>query len=367
MPTLDSPLKLSPVFKLRIWGRRDLAPLFSRGVRATRRAARPGPAPPLPDQANDGLIGEVWLTDGAARFLNGPVAGMTLAEASQKFGMELHGKSWKGARFPILAKYIFTSDWLSVQVHPDDNFARERDPGNLGKCEMWYIVRAERRAKFLLGLKPGISKERLRAESEKGNSKELLQRFQARAGEAVFVPPGTVHALGPGLVLFEAEENSDLTYRLDDFGRMGLDGKPRPLHWDNALEVIRPELPALRNLPRLEFREPYGSRRYVLASRFFAVEELALRKASSFQGSTERVEVLSVIQGGGRVETAAGWLGYRAGDTWLIPPAAGKYRLAPGERTRFLKCYVPDLDEDFRKPLAARGVRAARIDKVVFD
>ncbi len=306
------------------------------------------------------------MTDDAAKFLNGHPAGLTLAEASRKYGPELHGSAWRANRFPILAKYIFTSDWLSVQVHPDDAYARVHDPGNLGKCEMWYIVGADRGAEILLGLKPGTQKHNLRALFEGGTSREHLNRFHPKAGEAIFVPPGTVHALGPALVLFEAEENSDLTYRLDDFGRVGLDGKPRPLHLEKGLDVIRAELPAYRHLPRLETREPYGLRRYVLACRYFAVEELTLRRLGSFTGHPERVEGLAMLCGDGRVETAAGWLGYRTGDVWLIPPATRHYRLVPRVETRILKFYVPKLERDLQWVLARRGLRPSKIKQVVF-
>jgi len=312
----------------------------------------------------------VWITDEGSRFLNGPCAGLTLNEASQKYGAELHGSAWRcggGARFPLLAKYIYTRDWLSVQVHPDDEYARVHDPGHFGKCEMWYFLSSDHRGEVLLALKAGVTKERLAAAFENGTSRDLIQPFQPVAEEAVFVPPGTVHALGPGLVLFEVEENSDLTYRLDDFGRVGLDGKPRPLHWQKGLEVTRVELPQYRRLPRLEFHEPYGSRRWVLACRYFALEELMLTKIARFAGSVERVETLSILCGEGRVETEAGWMAYQTGDTWVIPPGVSIYRLAPEERTRLLRFYVPDIDRDFRNPLAARGVHPEQIGRTVFD
>jgi len=349
MPTLETPLQLSNVFKPKIWGRKSLAPLFT-----------------VPEGSRE-LMGEVWITDDESRFLNGPVAGRTLADVAKEYGPELHGTNWKGERFPILAKYIFTGDWLSVQVHPDDEGARFHDPGNVGKYEMWYIVHADRKAAILLGLKPGVTREKLRSAFEKGISKELLNRFHPQAGETIFVPPGTVHALGPGLVLFEVEQNSDLTYRLDDFGRVGLDGKPRPLHLDKGMEVARLELPPHRNLPRLVTREAYGTRRYTLASRHFALEELLVRRAAHFQGNPRRVEVLSILDGYGRLENAAGWLGYRTGETWLIPPGAGMYRLVPRERTRLLKFYVPNIEEDFRRPLEKRRFRAAQIKRIIFD
>jgi mannose-6-phosphate isomerase len=366
MPKLDTPLQLSPVFKPKIWGRRDLAPLYAHPIESQERD-RSRPTRAASKVAEDELIGEVWITDDESRFMNGPVAGLTLAEASRQYGPELHGRAWKGKRFPILAKYIYTGDWLSVQVHPDDDYARAHDPGNVGKCEMWYIIKADRGGSFLLGLKPKTTIEALRAACKAGVSKKLLRQFHPRAKEAVFVPPGTVHALGPGLVLFEAEQNSDLTYRLDDFGRRGLDGKPRPLHFDKGMDVTRVNLPPCRSLPHVVLREPFGSRRLVVASRYFAVEELTVRKAASFTGSLERVEALAVIAGDGRIETGAGWLGYRTGETWLIPPATEHYRLAPRVLTRLLKFYVSDLDRDFVKPLATRRATAAKIRKIVFD
>ncbi len=365
MSRLDSPLQLSPVFKPKIWGKRELAPLFPRARYPELTGSRAGGAGAEAGEAE--LMGEVWITDDGSRFLNGALAGLTLREASETYGPELNGSGWKHPRFPILAKYIYTADWLSVQVHPDDAYARLHDPGNWGKCEMWYVVEASREARILLGLKPKVTADSLKVAFEKGTSRQLLNSLHPRVGEAIFVPPGTVHALGPGLVLFEVEQNSDLTYRLDDYGRVGLDGKPRPLHLEKGLEVTRMGLPARRDLPRLEFREAYGSRAFVLACRFFALEELSLRKAGTFQGKLERIEVLAVLEGAGRVETDEGWLGYRMGDTWLIPPATRKYRLVPRERTRMLKFYVPDLAEDVRRPLQRRGFRSALVNKIIFE
>ncbi len=370
MPELQFPLQLSPVFKPKIWGRTDLGPVFAPKPRGRERpAARAtqavGPGD-LPRHAA-GLIGEVWVTDDSSKFLNGPVAGLRLGEATQKYGPHLVGNLPGGERFPLLAKYLFTSDWLSIQVHPDDAFAAHYDPGNSGKCEMWYVVQADRKAEILLGLKRGVNREGFRAACEKEDSKSLLNRFRPKAGEAIYVPPGTVHSLGPGLVIFEVEQNSDLTYRLNDFGRTGLDGNPRPLQLEKGLDVLMPELPPQRNLPRLKFREPFGSRRYVLACRHFALEELWVRKAATFEGRGDRVEILSALSGAGRIETAAGWFGYGGGSTWLVPPATQPYRIVPLQETHWLKFYVPDIERDFRRPLAKRRVRPGRLGKVVFD
>jgi mannose-6-phosphate isomerase len=350
MPKIEAPLLLAPVFKPKIWGRRDLSPVFE-----SERLS-----------GTDELIGEAWLTDDSSCFMSGPPAGMTLADAVKKFGPELCGDTWHKPRFPFLAKYIFTSQWLSVQVHPDDDYARVHEPESTGKCEMWYIVRAGRGAKLLLGTKPRVTKDQLRAALAAGNSNKLLLHFSPRAQDAYFIPPGAVHALGPQLVLFEAEENSDLTYRLDDFGRLGLDGKPRPLHLKKGMEVARLDL-SLGKLPRMVVRKPFGSQRFVVASRHFAVEELMLRTRATFQGIRERVEMLSVVEGEGRVETSGHWMGYRTGETWLIPPATANYQLVPRTVTRVLKVYLPDVEKDFRRPLAKRGKSSAQVARVAFD
>ena len=352
MPKLDTPLQLSPVFKPKIWGRRDLSPVFE----------------DRPDPLGTGEpIGEAWLTDDSSRFLNGPPAGTTLAEAVEKYGPELCGRAWSGGRFPILTKFLFTSDWLSIQVHPDDDYARRHEPGSPGKWEMWYIVLSGRGARLILGAKPGVSKENLRAAFEQGRSRQHLRSLRPGAGDAYVIQPGTVHALGARLVLFEAEQNSDVTYRLDDFGRMGLDGKPRPLHLEKGLNVVRPELGREGRLPHLRISEPYGWRRFVVACRHFAVEEIMMRRLAAFRSSPERVEILTMIEGEGRVETSQGWMSYATGETWLIPPSVAQYRLVPLGKTRFLKSYVPDVEKDFRRPLVKRKKSAKQIARIVFD
>lgn len=366
MLKLDSPLELQPVFKPKVWGRRDLAPLYPDSW-TTRRGRTLSSHYPRRLGLEDERIGEVWLTDDDAVFTNGPLAGMPLARACKQHGRELCGATDSRGRFPILAKFLFTSDWLSVQVHPDDSFARIHESGSLGKCEMWYIIAREEQAEIMLGMKDGASREELETAARRGDASELLQRHSPRDGEAMFVPPGTLHALGPGLTLFEAEENSDVTYRLDDFGRKGLDGKPRPLHIEKGARVARPELPALRDLPMLRSRENYGWRRFLVACPYFAVEELFLKSIATWTGGPrERVECFTVISGEGRVETGAGWYAYRTGSVWLIPPATPFYRLVPEEPSRMLKFYVPDLEADFRKPLAAQGASESEIGKVVF-
>lgn len=363
MLKLDRPLQLSPVFLEKVWGRRDLAPLYPDFWTTLRGKTI---SINRPQRKGKTLIGEVWLTGDSAVFTNGPLNGMTLGEACRRHGRELCGPGVKDGRFPILSKFLFTSDWLSVQVHPDDGYAREHENGSLGKTEMWYILQAEKEGEMLLGLKPGTSAAALGQAMKAGDCADLIQRFKPAASEAVFLPAGTVHALGPGLVLFEAEENSDVTYRLDDFGRRGLDGKPRALHPDKALAVTKPAAAALHDLPRCDFREPYGKRRLVMACPYFAVEEISLRKTAKLAGNPARVETYVAFSGEGRVETKEGWYAYRTGDVWLIPPSTPSYRLVPEAASRLLKFYVPEIDKDFVQPLAAAGMSADDIRQIVF-
>jgi mannose-6-phosphate isomerase len=367
MPELDQPLLLAPDFKEKIWGRERLDP-FSGSAHpesgsAPPRARRSANRAPQPKSRR---IGEAWLTGEGATFMTGPVSRLTLGEVFARARAELCGARWNGDYFPFLAKFLFTSDWLSMQVHPDDDDAL-RHENSRGKTEAWYIIEGDENARIALALAPGTTRETLESSCRQGHSREVVQSFRPKPAEAVFVPSGTIHALGPGLVLFELSETSDVTYRLDDYGRLDHRGRPRDLHLERGLETVRLDAPAHRDLPRVEVEEPFGSRRYVVACRYFAIEVLALEDRHAFPPPPDRVEALAVIEGEGRVETSRGWLAYCAGQTWLIPPRSEAYRLVPEEQSRFVRFYVPDLDRDFRQPLVKRGVAPDVIRKVVFE
>lgn len=367
MPKLDAPLLLAPDFKEKIWGRQDLEPLYTpcdlgRSSKDSDRSGRGA----LGLAEKPRRMGEAWLTGDNATFLTGPVAGLTLGEVFRRWPGEFGATGLSNRRFPLLAKFLFTRDWLSMQVHPEDDYAARHEK-SAGKAEMWYFVECDKGAEIALALRQGTDLKAFREACRAGKSLNLAEKFFPQPGEAAFVPPGTVHAIGPGLTLFEVSENSDVTYRLDDYGRVDDQGNPRELHLDRGFEVIRAALPAHYKLPRLVFEEPFGSRRYVTACRYFAVEDLVLRERSMFAASAGRVEGLVVVDGEGRVENDAGWLAYRPGQAWLVPPQAGRYRLVPEEPTRMLRFYVPDLDADFLRPLGRRGVSETSIREVLFD
>ncbi|HXJ95901.1 MAG TPA: type I phosphomannose isomerase catalytic subunit [Terriglobia bacterium] len=372
MPKFDTPLLLAPDFKEKIWGRENLEPLYPAPEMDAGNGASNSTIPGVESgdaehaQATIPQIGEAWLTGEQATFLSGPVAGLTLGEVMKSWPAELCGRQREGAAFPLLAKFLFTSDWLSMQVHPDDDYAARHEKSR-GKTEAWYFINCQRDAEIALALPAETTRAALEAACREARSLEFANRFRPKSAEVVYVPAGTLHALGPDLVLFEVSETSDVTYRLDDYGRLDAAGRPRQLHLERGLETTELLAPAHRDLPKLEFQEPFGKRRYAVACRYFAVEELGLREPAKFAASKDRVECLAVISGAGRVEIEAGWLAFRPGQTWVVPAGSSPYRLVPEKPSRLLRFYVPDLERDFRQPLAHRGVPPEVIGKVVFE
>jgi mannose-6-phosphate isomerase len=372
MPKLDTPLLLAPDFKEKIWGRENLEPLYPPPdmgpANESSNSAAPGPESSAESHHDATIpqIGEAWLTGEKAAFLSGPVAGLTLGEVMNRWPTELCGSNYSGGAFPFLAKFLFTSDWLSMQVHPNDRYAARHEKSR-GKTEAWYFIDCQRDAEIALALPPETTLAALEAACREARSLEFANRFRPKPAEVVYVPAGTLHALGPGLVLFEVSETSDVTYRLDDYGRLDGLGRPRQLHLERGLETTQLDAPTHRDLPKIEVQDTFGKRRYAVACRYFAIEELGLREPSNLRASKERVECLTVISGAGRVEIEAGWLAYRPGQTWVVPATGGSYRLVPEKPSRLLRYYVPETDRDFRQPLARRGVSPEMIGRVVFD
>src|SRR6202034_1926958 len=218
------PARLEPIFSPRPWGSRSLAPFFPE---------QSGLAEPL---------GEAWMTGSECRFANGPFAGKKLGEAWPKMPTEWAGtRADPSAAFPLLVKFIFAEEKLSVQVHPDDDYAarHEKAAGGRGKTEMWYAIHARPGAEVLTGLKPGVTPEIFKRAMEDGSAENCSQHVPLHAGEAIFVPAGTAHTIGAGLVLCEVQEYSDLTYRVLDYNRRDAQGRSRELHIEKALQVIR--------------------------------------------------------------------------------------------------------------------------------
>jgi mannose-6-phosphate isomerase len=302
------PLLLKPEFVERIWGTRDLSPLY-------------GPAP------GDSPIGEVWLTGDRCQVANGALAGMSLGELCRRYGRDLVGETApESDRFPLLVKFLFPRDKLSVQVHPDDETAH-RAGLPCGKTECWYVLQAEPGAKIGLGLKPGTTREQFGRAIEEIRAEQLLNWIDVRAGEMFYVDAGTVHAIGPGSILLETQQNSDTTYRLYDYGR------PRELH-------VQQGLAALKETTRAGKVESEGDADFavLVTSPCFVVEKHRLESDKSgksckfMTGSNDEefswrsVEILVGLNGCGVVE-AQGCepVTLGRGDAVVVPAAIEQY------------------------------------------
>ncbi len=326
------PARIDPQFVPRIWGAHTLAPLFPEKT----NLAEP--------------IGEAWLTGNDCRFATGPFSGRTLAEAWRTMPPEWAGTRMNtGASFPLLVKFLFPEDILSVQVHPNDDYAREHEAaqGGTGKTEMWYAIAAREGAEVLVGLKPGTTAESFRKAIADGSAENCLRRFLVRAGDAVFVPAGTVHTIGPGLTLCEIQENSDLTYRVYDYNRVDASGKPRPLHIEKALAVTNFGEQAGGKLATCSVDAGTLRETFLAACRYFATERWEFSQRIGAVTSRERFELLIFLAGRGTVECSHEHYEYAPAQVWLLPAALGAYQLAPEGRTSLLRTYVPDILHDF--------------------
>ncbi|HEX8033496.1 MAG TPA: type I phosphomannose isomerase catalytic subunit, partial [Ktedonobacterales bacterium] len=230
-------------------------------------------------QLPDGkLIGESWETalDSIAR--NAPYAGQALGDLTSQFGEELIG--WRavqvfGKRFPLLTKFLDAQQPLSVQVHPNDEYAAKHEGGKLGKTEVWYILHAAPGAQLVYGLRRETTREEVRTAIEETRLEDLLNTFEAHEGDVILVPAGTVHAICDGIVLYELQEYSDVTYRLYDYGRLQSNGKPRELHVERGLDVMRYSPPPVERVQpvMLSVEHIDGTCTALAACRYFVEEE----------------------------------------------------------------------------------------------
>jgi mannose-6-phosphate isomerase len=322
------PSRIEPKFVKRIWGMRSLAPLFPEKTN-------------LPEP-----IGEAWLTGIDCKIVTGPYAGKTLGEAWREMPPE-----WRGTRFtnpdyfPILVKFIFPDDKLSIQVHPDDAYAaiHERAAGGCGKTEMWHVVSAEAGADVLIGLMPKVDREKFLKAVETERLEEVLVHWRVQPGDTFFVPAGTPHSIGPSMVLCEIQEYSDLTYRVYDYGRVDAQGRPRELHIQKALDVIEFGQPVLGKVSRLPL-PPAGSQKALLtACRHFATERWKVMTRIEASSDDEHYDLYVILTGCGEFAWNGGSAGYRGGECWLMAASLSRLVINPKEPTKLLRSYVPDL------------------------
>ncbi len=283
---------------------------------------------------------------------NGPLAGMPLTKVMEKWGRDLTGDA---EGFPLLLKLLDAREMLSVQVHPDDAYAREHEGGKLGKTEAWLVIAAERGAKLVYGVNAG-SGEELKAQVEAGKLEEGLRWVNVQPGDVLYIPHGCVHALGGGIVIYEIQQSSDVTYRFWDWGRVGRDGKPRALHTQAALDVSRPCL-KLDKLPGATLITTGGSRTAYISDANF--ELWRLNVAGDMPLEPGRMLLLTSL-GEAEVKWPEGSFTLNPGESCLVP-AALEGGVISG-RTAVMCATVPDRPA-LREALGYRAELVAGLTK----
>jgi mannose-6-phosphate isomerase len=314
---------MQPAFDPRPWGTLDLSPIY-------------------PNHKFEEKIGEAWLTGDAGKVANGPLSGQSLADLSAQYGRELVGDAAPDPkRFPLLLKFLFPHEKLSVQVHPDDEAAR-RAGLPCGKTECWYVVHARPGAQIALGLKPGISRDQFERAIGEKRAEEVLNWINVYAGEMIYVTGGTVHTLGPGSIMLETQQQSDTTYRLYDYGR------PRELHLQQGLAVIKEKTGAGKVVRPAPSTLNGGANRRapMISSPYLVVDMFELKRPHSFQTQDESgkrsVQILVAVEGCGIVEASgANPVTLARGDAVVVPAAVGEFQVRPQWSVEFLKAWVP--------------------------
>jgi mannose-6-phosphate isomerase len=322
MPELY-PLLMLPAFDPRPWGTQDLSPIY-------------------PNRRFEEKIGEAWLTGDGCKIANGPLAGQTLAEVSERFQRELIGEAAPDARrFPLLLKFLFPHEKLSVQVHPDDEQAR-RVSQPWGKTECWYVAHAKAGAQIALGLKSGVTVAQLERAIQENRAEETLNWLNIYTGDMIYVCGGTVHTLGPGSVIVETQQQSDMTYRLYDYGR------PRELHLKEGLAAVKTKV-ASGKVVRAAPIQVHGTKNRqaaLVAGPYFVVDMFEMKDTQKLStrddSGKSSAQILVAVEGCGMVETASAEpVTLAKGDAVVVPASIETYTVRPQWTLEFLRASVP--------------------------
>jgi mannose-6-phosphate isomerase len=316
------PLLMTPLFDPRPWGTHNLSPIYSQQFKER--------------------IGESWLTGDKCKVQNGPLAGKSLAELASQYKRELVGDAPDDDnRFPLLAKFLFPHEKLSVQVHPDDAAARGMGLP-CGKTECWYVAQADPGAEIGLGLKSGVTVAQFADAIGQNRAEECLNWIKVFAGDMIYVAGGTVHTLGPGSIIVETQQQSDTTFRLYDYGR------PRELHLKEGLRVIKEKAASGKVKPRAYGNLDRNGNHPValVVSTYFVVQRFDLEEkegASEFSARDRHsVQILVAIDGAGVLHAPdCDPVHFGKGDAVVVPAAIPQFRIQPQPRIDFLKSFVP--------------------------
>ena len=322
------PLTFAPVLKKYIWGGRNLEKL-----------GRELPA--------DGIVAESWEIaghqDGTTLVKNGALAGKPLTDLVAEYGVDLVGSNnaWalKRGKFPLLIKLLDANRPLSVQVHPKDNYALQHEGNELGKTEMWVILHAEPNAEVIIGVKAGTTPENFRRAIESGQLEKYLHRVPVKTGDHIDVPAGTLHAIMSDVIIAEIQQNSNTTYRVYDWNRVGADGNPRLLHVDKAMDVINFEQvePGLPH-PKLLADEGGVRRLGLVRNEYFITERVEIQAGSTYHGECtgKTMEIWGLIAGDATIDN----VDCQAIQFVLLPAVLGKFSVHAKSGAILLRTYV---------------------------
>ncbi len=302
------PFRLEPVFLPKVWA-------------APHIAGSLGPVLDAPERT-----GEVWLASdrhSITKVIGGPwnkeTDGLGLDEVCTRWPADLFGPDHADpGGFPLLIKILSVGDWLSVQVHPDDDAARSLENEPWGKSEAWLILGAENDAEIVMGLKPGSDREAVQQAVAQGRMTEVLANVVARENDVFHLPAGTVHATGPGLTIFEIQQASDVTYRFFDWDRSGDDGKPRDLHVEKALQVMQAGGPGQPTQPR-ELAGPPNRISLLVNDPHFALIKAELEEPYQPFLAQPALRLLFVLQGEGTLHWEQNEAEMKPGHSWCLP------------------------------------------------
>ncbi len=302
------PLLLEPSLHVKVWGGRKLAQVMSK------------------DLPTDEPYGESWEIHDTATVANGPLTGRTLGDLFNEYGDAFAGPGNDPADgLPLLIKLIDAADWLSVQVHPDDAQAAELEGQPRGKTEAWYILAADPGAKLIIGVQPGTPRETMARAIEDNELADLLVDADVKPGDLFFIPANTVHAIGPGVLLYEVQQSSNTTYRLYDWGRMGLDGNPRELHIEKGVQVSNVD-----SVPEVvSYGDDDSESVTVVSNAFFKTDLHRLsEEATKLDTAGRFFHTLTCIDGEATVKTGDYTLTLTTGQSAFIPSSLRVYTLS---------------------------------------
>ena len=310
------PIKFENLYYERIWG--------GRGLEKFR------------DNMPNGVIGESWdiacHRNGTGIIENGELKGMSFSELIKKYGNEVVGDKMDKETFPLLIKLITADDKLSVQVHPDDEYAKKIE-NDLGKTEAWYVVDAEPNASLIVGTK-NCDKETFKKAIELSDLDPYLNKIPVKKGDMFYVKSGLVHAICEGVTIAEIQQSSDTTYRVYDYNR------GREIHVEKALDVIDFSLKG-ENIKGVTIHKEGVDKTILCLSEFFTIQKYEVKDTVTESSDKDRFYLFTCVDGEGKIEANGTTLDIKFGDSFLIPAYLGEYTLK-GEFT-LLKSYVPDL------------------------